>query len=202
MGDPVSKGDRPIQPGTAGQIPLPKTLFLSRQLQFNRELSWLEFNRRVLEEGLDQSLPLLERLNFLSIFSTNLDEFFMIRVAGLKQQLEGGVIELSPDGMTPGAQLRQISERLRPMITQQMRCLTEEIIPGLTENGVIVTPFRALSDRERRGLNTIFQEQVFPVLTPLAVDPAHPFPIISSQSLNLGVMVSPAVTGPAGHEAG
>src|SRR5215471_2203999 len=116
----------------------------------NRELSWLEFNRRVLEEALDRSLPLLERLNFLSIFSTNLDEFFMIRVAGLKQQLEAGVIELSPDGMTPGAQLRQISERLRPMIAEQMRCLTEEIIPGLHELGVILTPFRALSDRERR----------------------------------------------------
>jgi len=146
----------------------------------------------VLEEGLDQSLPLLERLNFLSIFSTNLDEFFMIRVAGLKQQLEAGVIELSPDGMTPGAQLRQISERLRPMIAEQMRCVTEEIIPGLHEFGVILTPFRALSDRERRSLNTYFMEHVFPVLTPLAVDPAHPFPIISSQSLNLGVMVGPA----------
>src|SRR5215469_546313 len=134
------------------QVKLPQTLFLQRELLFNRELSWLEINRRVLEEGLDQSLPLLERLNFLSIFSTNLDEFFMIRVAGLKQQLEGGVIELSPDGMTPGAQLRQISERLRPMIVQQMRCLAEEIIPGLAERGVILIPFRALSDRQRRSL--------------------------------------------------
>src|SRR5215472_10826976 len=178
----------------ASPVRLPKTLFLNRQLQFNRELSWLEFNRRVLEEALDQSLPLLERLNFLSIFSTNLDEFFMIRVAGLKQQLEAGVIELSPDGMTPGAQLRQISERLRPMIVEQMRCLREEIIAGLVEHGVILTPFRALSDRERRSLNSYFMEHVFPVLTPLAVDPAHPFPIISSQSLNLGVLVGPPPT--------
>src|SRR5215467_4024435 len=137
----------------ASPVKLPQTLFLQRELLFNRELSWLEFNRRVLEEGLDQSLPLLERLNFLSIFSTNLDEFFMIRVAGLKQQLEGGVIELSPDGMTPGAQLRQISERLRPMIVQQMRCLADEIIPGLAERGVILPPFRALSDRQRRSLS-------------------------------------------------
>jgi polyphosphate kinase len=201
MGNPVTEGDRVIESGSVEQVALPKTLFLNRQLQFNRELSWLEFNGRVLEEALDRSLPLLERLSFLSIFSTNLDEFFMIRVSGLKQQLEAGVIELSPDGMTPGAQLRQISDRLRPMIARQMRCLNEEIIPGLVERGVIVSPFRALSDRERRSLNAYFQEQVFPVLTPLAVDPAHPFPIISSQSLNLGVMVAPAAgsddTGPA-----
>ncbi|HWX41527.1 MAG TPA: polyphosphate kinase 1 [Blastocatellia bacterium] len=199
MGNPVTEGDRLIESGSVEQVLLPKTLFLNRQLQFNRELSWLEFNGRVLEEALDRSLPLLERLNFLSIFSTNLDEFFMIRVAGLKQQLEAGVIELSPDGMTPGAQLREISERLRPMIAQQMRCVNEELVPGLAERSVIVTPFRALSDRERRSLNGYFQEQVFPVLTPLAVDPAHPFPIISSQSLNLGVMVGPtAGSGDAG----
>src|SRR5260370_6409501 len=147
------EGDRAAGAANVEPIALPKTIFLHKQLQFNRELSWVEFNRRVLEEALDQSQPLLERLNFLSIFSTNLDEFFMIRVAGLKQQLEAGVIELSPDGVTPGAQLRQINERLRPMIAEQMRRLVEEIIPGLAEHGVILTPFRALSDHERRALN-------------------------------------------------
>jgi polyphosphate kinase len=179
-----------------GRIELPPTLFLQRQLLFNRELSWLEFNRRVLEEGEDAALPLLERLNFLSIFSTNLDEFFMIRVSGLKQQVDADVTELSPDGMAPSLQLKEISEKLRPMIARQMRCLNEQVLPALFNQGIVVAPFRALSDRERRSLNSYFMENVFPVLTPLAVDPSHPFPYISSLSLNLGVMVgSPAAGG-------
>src|SRR6185369_3099457 len=115
----------------AAKVALPPTLFLHRQLIFNRELSWLEFNRRVLEEALDRSHPLLERLKFLSIFSTNLDEFFMIRVSGLKQQLDAAVSELSPDGLTPAAQLKGISERLRPMVDEQVQCLNQEIIPEL-----------------------------------------------------------------------
>ena len=173
----------------AGRVELPPTLFLQRQLLFNRELSWLEFNRRVLEEGEDPALPLLERLNFLSIFSTNLDEFFMIRVSGLKQQVDADVTELSPDGMPPSLQLKEISERLRPMIARQSRCLNEDLLPALLNQGIVVTPYRALSDRERRSLNAYFLENVFPVLTPLAVDPSHPFPYISGLSLNLGVMV-------------
>ncbi|MGH9764881.1 MAG: RNA degradosome polyphosphate kinase, partial [Blastocatellia bacterium] len=168
----------------------PQTLFLQRELQFNREASWLEFNRRVLEEAMDASNPLLERLNFLSIFSTNLDEFFMIRVSGLKQQLEAGVTELSPDGMNAATQLREISEKLRPMIAAQMRCLNQEIVAELANRGIVVAPYRALSDRERRALNSYFIDNVFPILTPLAVDPGHPFPYISNLSLNLGVMVS------------
>src|SRR5215467_8271680 len=178
--------DSPAQP-----VKLPQTLFLQRELLFNRELSWLEFNRRVLEEALDQSLPLLERMNFLSIFSSNLDEFFMIRVSGLKQQVDAGVTELSPDGMPPLAQLREISDRLRGMIATQMRCFNEEVLAGLSAGGVLINPYRALSDRERRGLNSYFLDNVFPVLTPLAVDPSHPFPYISNLSLNLGVMVGP-----------
>src|SRR3954447_14221992 len=116
----------------AAKVALPPTLFLNRQLLFNRELSWLNFNARVLEEALDKSHPLLERLKFLSIFSTNLDEFFMIRVSGLKQQIDEGVTELSFDGMSPSAQLKLISERLRPMVADQMTCLKNEILPDLS----------------------------------------------------------------------
>jgi polyphosphate kinase len=176
----------------AQNVSLPSTLFLNRQLLFNREVSWLCFNNRVLEEALDKSHPLLERLKFLSIFSTNLDEFFMIRVSGLKQQIDEGVTELSFDGMSPSAQLKLISERLRPMVAEQMNCLKNEIMPALSAQGIVLTPYRALSDRERRALNAYFLENVFPVLTPQAVDPSHPFPYISNLSLNLGVMIEPS----------
>ena len=170
---------------------LPPTLFLSRKLLFNREASWLEFNRRVLEEALDKSQPLLERIKFLSIFSTNLDEFFMIRVSGLKQQIEEGVTELSLDGLTPLAQLKLINETLRPMLAEQVRCFREELLTELESKGIVISPYRTLSDRERRTLNTYFSQNVFPVLTPQAVDPSHPFPYISNLSLNLGVMIEP-----------
>jgi polyphosphate kinase len=186
----------------AEQVKLPQTLFLQRELLFNRELSWLEFNRRVLEEALDSSQPLLERLNFLSIFSGNLDEFFMIRVSGLKQQVDAGVTELSPDGMPPAAQLREISDRLRGMIASQMRCFKDEIVAGLAGRGVLINPYRALTDKERRALNSYFLDNVFPVLTPLAVDPSHPFPYISNLSLNLGVMVGPQASGSGPAEGG
>src|SRR6185295_7985434 len=172
-------------------VTLPPTLFLSRKLLFNREASWLEFNRRVLEEALDSSQPLLERVKFLSIFSTNLDEFFMIRVSGLKEQIDEGVTELSLDGLTPTAQLKQINELLRPMVAEQVRCFNEEILIELGNHGIVISPYRALSDRERRMLSTYFMENVFPVLTPQAVDPSHPFPYISNLSLNLGVMIEP-----------
>ena len=177
----------------SGQPPmtLPPTLFLSRKLLFNRETSWLEFNRRVLEEALDQSQPLLERIKFMSIFSSNLDEFFMIRVSGLKEQIDEGVTDLSLDGLTPAAQLKLINERLRPMLAQQVACFKEDLLPALATHGIVVTPYRALSDRERRTLSTYFMENVFPVLTPQAVDPSHPFPYISNLSLNLGVMIEP-----------
>jgi polyphosphate kinase len=172
-------------------VTLPPTLFLSRKLLFNREASWLEFNRRVLEEALDSSQPLLERVKFLSIFSTNLDEFFMIRVSGLKEQIEEGVTELSLDGLTPPAQLKQINELLLPMLAEQVRCFNEEILIELGKHGIVISPYRAQSDRERRMLSTYFMENVFPVLTPQAVDPSHPFPYISNLSLNLGVMIEP-----------
>jgi polyphosphate kinase len=177
--------------GQQRNITLPPTLFLNRQLLFNREASWLEFNSRVLEEARDRDHPLLERAKFISIFSTNLDEFFMIRVSGLKEQVEEGVTELSLDGMTPSAQLKLINERLRPLLAEQMRCLNEELLRELSSEGIVITPYRALSDRERRALSAYFMDNVFPVLTPQAVDPGHPFPYISNLSLNVGVMIEP-----------
>jgi polyphosphate kinase len=158
---------------------------------FNRELSWIEFNFRVLEEGLDKSLPLLERLKFLSIFSTNLDEFFMVRVAGLQEQLESNPDSLSPDGLTPATQLRLISERLRPLLKRQTECLLNEILPGLEQLGVRLVKPDDLNSDERQNLERFFAERVFPVLTPLAVDPGHPFPYISNISLNLGILLRP-----------
>ncbi|MEK6303118.1 MAG: polyphosphate kinase 1 [Acidobacteriota bacterium] len=186
--------------GQPRNITLPPTLFLNRQLLFNREVSWLEFNSRVLEEALDRSHPLLERVKFISIFSTNLDEFFMIRVSGLKEQVEEGVTELSLDGMSPPAQLKLINERLRPLLDGQMKCLNNDLLPELTAAAIILTPYRALSDRERRVLNAYFMDNVFPVLTPQAVDPGHPFPYISNLSLNVGVMIEPEA-GDAGQTA-
>ena len=165
------------------------------ELLFNRELSWIEFNRQVLEEAFDESHPLLERLKFLSIFSTNLDEFFMIRVSGLKEELEEEVVELSPDGKTPAEQLKEISARLRPMLEAQMRCLKEEILPRLEEHGVRIAPYTDLDKHERQRADAYFMEKVFPVLTPQAVDPGHPFPYVSNLSLNLGLLVEPGSGG-------
>ena len=169
----------------APQSPVPA------ELLFNRELSWLEFNRRVLDEALDESHPLLERLKFLSIFSTNLDEFFMIRVSGLKEELEEEVVELSPDGKTPAEQLKEISARLRPMLETQMRCLREDILPRLESHGVRIASYKDLDRHEKQAANAYFKEKVFPILTPQAVDPGHPFPYVSNLSLNLGLMVEP-----------
>jgi polyphosphate kinase len=163
----------------------------TEQFLFNRELSLVEFFRRVLEEALDPTQPLLERLKFLSIFYSNLDEFFMIRVSGLKEKLEYEEKKLSPDGMTPVEQLTAIRERLLPMIVEQMRCLREEILPQLRAQGIVVAPWGSLSEDEKQTLNAYFIKNIFPVLAPLAVDPAHPFPYISNLSLNLGLMVEP-----------
>ncbi|MDX6611993.1 MAG: polyphosphate kinase [Blastocatellia bacterium] len=156
---------------------------------FNREVSQVEFFRRVLEEALDESQPLLERLKFLAIFSSNVDEFFMIRVSALKEAMEEDVHALSPDGLTPGEQLAKIRELLVPLVAEHGRCLQEDVIPRLKANGIEISAYDALSDQERNALDEYFRENVFPVLTPQAVDPSHPFPYISNQSLNLGLMV-------------
>lgn len=158
------------------------------QLFFNREFSLLEFHARVLEEALDDRNLLLERLKFLSIFASNLDEFFMIRVSGLKEELHDANI-VSPDGLGPAEQLRKIRERVLVLVNEQARCLREEIIPQLKERGIVVSPYESLSRHEKETLKDYFTEKVFPILTPLAVDPSHPFPYLSPLSVNIGLMV-------------
>ncbi|RMH75422.1 MAG: polyphosphate kinase 1 [Cyanobacteria bacterium J007] len=159
------------------------------QYYFNRELSWVEFNYRVLHEALDSRTPLLERLKFLAIFSSNLDEFFMVRVAGLKQQVEAKVSSLTPDGRTPQQQLDDISDLLHPMVAEQHRHFEQEIRPLLVEHGIHILDYMDLNQEQRTYLQHYFEEQIFPVLTPLAVDPGHPFPYISNLSLNLAVVI-------------
>ena len=161
----------------------------ARELFINREASLLEFHRRVLEEALDKSNPALERLKFLSIFSSNLDEFFMIRVSGLKEELEEQLTELSLDGMAPAEQLQMVRDRVLPMVAEQQRCLTQEILPQLEAEGIATVSYQSLSAAEKQTLDDYFSAEVFPVLTPLAVDPTHPFPYISPLSLNIGLVV-------------
>ncbi|MGH8905219.1 MAG: RNA degradosome polyphosphate kinase [Egibacteraceae bacterium] len=164
-------------------------------LHFNRELSWLEFNRRVLAQAIDAGTPLLERLRFVGIFASNLDEFFMVRVAGLKSLVAAGVKDRSPDGRTPGEQLEAIADRLRPMVDAAAACLHGQLIPLLARNGVSIMSIQDLGQPQRAELDHYFEEAVFPVLTPLAVDPGHPFPYISNLSLSLAVTVSHPKTG-------
>lgn len=159
------------------------------QLFFNRELSLLAFHARVLEEALDPSNPLLERLKFVSIFSANLDEFFMIRVSGLKEELEQGITDVSADGTSPAEQLGQIRQQAVKLVAEQARVLREEILPQLNAAGVQLISYDSLSHHEKENLKDYFMEKVFPILTPLAVDPSHPFPYISPLSINIGLMV-------------
>jgi polyphosphate kinase len=161
------------------------------RLFFNRELSQIEFYRRVLEEAHDPAQPLLERLKFLSIFSENLDEFFMIRVSGLQETVAENVREVSPDGLSAEAQLMEIRARLLPLVAEHSRCLREDVLPPLASAGVTLAPYTALSLPERQSLREFFKKRVHPVLTPQAVDQGHPFPYISGLSLNLGLMVEP-----------
>ncbi|HTX96136.1 MAG TPA: RNA degradosome polyphosphate kinase [Mycobacterium sp.] len=155
----------------------------------NRELSWLDFNARVLALADDNSLPLLERAKFLAIFASNLDEFYMVRVAGLKRRDEMGLSVRSADGLTPGEQLTLIGEQTQRIATRHARVFLDSVRPALAEEGIHIVTWADLDQAERDELSTYFTEQVFPVLTPLAVDPAHPFPFVSGLSLNLAVMV-------------
>lgn len=160
----------------------------SRHL-LNRELSWLQFNLRVLEEAEDKRHPLLERVKFLAIFATNLDEFFMIRVSGLHRQVAGGVVATTPDGMTPSEQILAINRELMVHYERYDTCWKQDVLPGLEEAGIRVRHYGELAQRERKAIQEYFQREIFPVLTPLAFDPTHPFPHISSLSFNLAVLV-------------
>ncbi|WP_068189659.1 RNA degradosome polyphosphate kinase [Mycobacterium sp. UM_CSW] len=155
----------------------------------NRELSWLDFNARVLALADDNSLPLLERAKFLAIFASNLDEFYMVRVAGLKRRDEMGLSVRSADGLTPREQLARIGEQTQRIATRHARVFLDSVRPALADEGIHIVTWADLDQAERDELSTYFSEQVFPVLTPLAVDPAHPFPFVSGLSLNLAVMV-------------
>ena len=157
-------------------------------LYINRELSWLEFNARVLSEAESDSVPLLERLKFMSIFSSNLDEFFMVRLAGLKQQLTGEVGEIPADGMTVSEQLNAISGRVHELAARQDQSLRTVLLPKLAELGNVLVKPERLGPEALAGLDKRFHEEVFPILTPIAIDPGHPFPHLRNKSLNLGVM--------------
>ena len=161
----------------------------------NRELSWLEFNRRVLALIRDEDTPVLERLKFLAIFAGNLDEFYMVRVAGLRRRVEGGVSRRSADGLTPREQLARIAEVVAPMVEDHARTWHSEVMPALKERGIAVLRWAELDDAQRKELDEVFLERIFPVVTPLAVDPGHPFPYISNLSLSLAVILRDPETG-------
>ena len=169
--------------------PTDKIQLDSPEWYLSRELSWLEFNRRVLHEALDRRTPLIERLKFLSIFSSNLDEYFMVRVAVTKQQIEAQVDKRTPDGRTPAEQLEDIGQRLRPIVKQAHRYFQDDLRLQLRDEGIYLLDYADLNEEQRTYLNRYFTEQVFPVLTPLAVDSGHPFPYISNLSLNLAVEI-------------
>jgi polyphosphate kinase len=157
---------------------------------FNRELGWVAFNRRVLEEAEDPTHPLLERLKFLAIFSTNLDEFFMIRVAGLMEQIYSGVTELADDGSTPLEQSKEIRSQLLPLYKWQSQIFHKQVMPALEREGVMIVPFDTLSDHEKQEFEKDFVDNIMPVLTPLALDLGHPFPRLLNRSLNIAFVLN------------
>lgn len=162
-----------------------KTDLRSPSLYINREISWIEFNQRVLQEAEDTRHPLLERLKFLAIFSSNLDEFFMIRVAGLKEKMDSGSMSISQDGMSTQEQLQEIRQRLLPLIKRQGEILLGEVLPALANHGIVIHDYDKLSARDRSYMEKYFQQKIFPILTPLAVDPGHPFPRLLNRNHNI-----------------
>ncbi len=156
----------------------------------NRELSWIEFNRRVFEEAQDSRHPLLERVNFISIFETNLDEFIMIRLAGLKDQIDAHSAMRSPDGRTAAQQLAAVRQRLAPLVQEVRQYWRNELLPLLAEQRIYVLDYEQLDEKQYGAMRTYFEQEIFPVLTPLAVDLGHPFPLISNLSLNLAVVLT------------
>jgi polyphosphate kinase len=161
----------------------------------NRELSWLDFNERVLSLARESSVPLLERIKFCAIFCSNLDEFYQVRVAALKGQVAAGVQTTSSDGLSPTRQLNEIAHRVDYLISEHENLLLNELLPPLAEHGVVICRWEDLSIDERANMQQFFERQLFPVLTPLAVDPSHPFPYISNMAISLGVLVRDSSTG-------
>src|SRR5438105_5864824 len=159
-------------------------------LYINRELSWLAFNRRVLDEARDSTVPLLERLKFLAIVASNLDEFFMVRVGGLQQKIQAGIIRGSgADRIAPREQLERIEVTVRQLVAEQYRVTTSELLPALEAEGIVIRAEKDLTDADRKRLREHFRREIFPVLTPLAIDPGHPFPHLLNKSLNLAVLL-------------
>ncbi|MDV7352487.1 RNA degradosome polyphosphate kinase [Rhodococcus sp. NPDC019627] len=192
----VNSTSIPMAPPAATNAPASVlTEGLPEDRYLNRELSWLDFNSRVLALAEDTSLPLLERAKFLAIFASNLDEFFMVRVAGLKRRDETGLSVRSADGLSPREQLALIAKRTQEISDRHARVFLDSVRPALAAEGISIIGWSDLTDDDRVRLSVHFQEQVFPVLTPLAVDHAHPFPYISGLSLNLAVTVKDAATG-------
>jgi polyphosphate kinase len=165
------------------------------QYYLSRELTWLEFNARVLHEAMDERTPLLERLKFMGIFSSNLDEFFMVRIAAIEQQIEAKVSQLTPDGRTPSEQLAVTSDRVQQLITKQHQHFETVLRPAMLQQRIYLLDYFDLNQEQCSYLQSYFEEQIFPVLTPLAVDPGHPFPYISNLSLNLAVVIKHPTTG-------
>ncbi len=169
--------------------------FTDPQYYISRELTWLEFNSRVLHEAMDERTPLLERLKFMGIFSSNLDEFFMVRIAAIKEQIEAKVTKRTPDGRTPTEQLTIARERVQQLVTKQHHHFETVLRPATIAQGIYLLDYYDLNQEQCNYLQTYFEEQIFPVLTPLAVDPGHPFPYISNLSLNLAVVIKHPDTG-------
>ena len=183
----TDKNDRRLD--KEGEAPLPQDRF------FDRELSWLKFNQRVLECAEREDIPLLERANFAAIFASNLDEFFSVRVAGLKRRIDSGIAVPSPAGMSPRQQLRAISETAHRLQDEHAHYATQVILPALEKEHIVLLSWDKLTTEEQERLSRYYRQQVFPVLTPLAVDPAHPFPYISGGSINLAVIVENPTSG-------
>jgi len=198
--DATENGGRPETGSGPTMVPSPDAPPLETPLPegryLNRELSWLDFNGRVLALAEDPSTPLLERAKFLAIFASNLDEFYMVRVAGLKRRLQTGLPVAEHDGLTPREQLERIADRAATLVARHSECFARYVAPALAEQQVQILRWVDLDPAERERLRNYFREQVFPVLTPLAVDPAHPFPYVSGLSLNLAVLVRDPEGGP------
>src|SRR5579884_4062331 len=156
---------------------------------FNRELSWIAFNERVFAEAQNPSRPLLERVKFLAIYSSNLDEFMMVRLPGLRSKVRAGVSEPGPDGLPPQRVLAELRAAVTGCLASAARLLRDELVPALAEQGIFLQRYASLADSQKRALQSVFERDVFPVCTPLGFDPAHPFPFISNQSTNLAVVI-------------